>query len=100
MTLLKRRVAGAQGEPAEHNGGGGSLSVAAFEYVEVEETAVVRLTGTWSGRTRPADMALVVSREDGERESFPALADVSRRPHFDRGPWQVTFSAPVGIVER
>src|SRR4051794_17159675 len=102
MTVLKRRTRDAQTDTAERNGGGAALAVAAFEYVEVEDTALVRLTGTWSGdRGHPVDMTLVVSRPGGEEQSFPAMADASMAPraHLERAVWQVAFSAPVNLVE-
>ena len=102
MTVLKRRTRDSRTEAVEGNGGGAALAVAAFEYVQVEDTALVRLTGTWSGdRGHPVDMTLVISRPSGEEQSFPALADASMGPrtHLERAVWQVAFSAPVGLVE-
>src|SRR3954453_2537581 len=101
MTVLKRRTRDAQTDSAERNGRGAALAVAAFEYVRVEDTALVRLTGTWSGdRGHPVDMTLVVSRA-GEEQAFPAMADASMGPrtNLERAVWQVPFSAPVGLVE-
>src|SRR4051794_14442337 len=102
MTVLKRRTRDAQTDRAERNGGGAALAVAAFEYVEVEDTALVRLTGAWSGdRGHPLDMTLVIARRGGEEQSFPAMADASMGPrtNLERAVWQVAFTAPVGLVE-
>src|SRR3954470_23967619 len=102
MTVLKRRTRDAHTETAGRNGGGGALAVAAFEYLEVEDTALVRLSGTWSGgRGHPVDMTLVVTRAGGEQQGFPAMADGSTgsRVKSERAVWQVAFTLPVGLVE-
>src|SRR4051812_698 len=101
MTVLKRRTRDAHTDTAERNGGGGALAVAAFEYLEVEGTALVRLSGTWSGgRGHPVDMTLVVTRA-GDEQVFPAMADGSTgsRVKSERAVWQVAFTLPVGVVE-
>src|SRR3954454_6993871 len=102
MTVLKRRTRDAHTETAGRNGGGGALAVAAFEYLEVEDTALVRLSGTWSGgRGHPVDMTLVVTRAGGEGQAFPAMSDGSTgsRVKSERAVWQVAFTVPVGVVE-
>src|SRR3954447_11729816 len=102
MTVLKRRTRDAHTETAGRNGGGGALAVAAFEYLEVEDTALVRLSGTWSGaRGHPVDMTLVVARAGGEGQAFPAMSDGSTgsRVKSERAVWQVAFTLPVGVVE-
>src|SRR3954470_23537473 len=102
MTVLKRRTRDAHTDRAERNGGGGALAVAAFEYLAVEDTALVRLSGPWSGgRGHPVDMTLVVTRAGGEEQAFPAMADGSTgsRVTSERAVWQVAFTLPVGLVE-
>src|SRR4051812_9234007 len=102
MTVLKRRTRDAHTETAGRNGGGGALAVAAFEYLEVEDTALVRLSGTWSGgRGHPVDMTLVVARAGGEGQAFPAMSDGSTgsRVKSERAVWQVAFTVPIGLVE-
>src|SRR3954465_115105 len=102
MTVLKRRTRDAHTDRAERNGGGGALAVAAFEYLAVEDTALVRLSGTWSGGGgHPVHMTLVGSRPGGEEQPFPAMADGSTGSGVtaERSVWQVAFSAPVGLVE-
>src|SRR3954452_9971032 len=102
MTVLKRRTRDAQTDTAESNGGGGALAVAAFEYLEVEGTALVRLSGTWSGgRGHPGDMTLLVTRAGGEEKAFPAMADGSTGSSVrsERAVWQGAFTVPVGLVE-
>jgi chromosome segregation ATPase len=102
MTVLKRRTRDAHTETAKRNGGGGALAVAAFEYLEVEDAALVRLSGTWSGgRGHPVDMTLVVTRAGGEGQAFPAMSDGSTgsRVKSERAVWQVAFTVPVGLVE-
>src|SRR3954447_15035245 len=103
MTVLKRRTRDAHTETTERNGGGGALAVAAFEYVQVEDTALVRLSGTWSGgRGHPVDMTLVVARPGADEQSSPAMSDGSTgsRIKSERAVWQVAFTVPVGLVER
>src|SRR5436190_654027 len=95
MTVLKRRTRDAHTEMGERNGGGGALAVAAFEYLAVEDNALVRLSGTWSGgRGHPVDMALAVSRAGGDEQSFPAMADGSMGSGVkaERSVWQVAFT--------
>src|SRR4051794_15745288 len=102
MTVLKRRTRDAHTDRAERNGGGGALAVAAFEYLAVEDTALVRLSGTWSaGRGHPVDMTLGVSRAGSEEQSFPAMADgsTSSGVKAERSVWQVAFNVPVGLAE-
>jgi len=100
MTVLKRRTRDSRTEAVEANGGGTALAVAAFEYVQVEDTALVRLTGTWSGdRGHPMDMALVASRSSGEQQSFPAHASAGSRIHLEGALWEVAFSVPTGLAE-
>src|SRR3954470_21247331 len=102
MTVLKRRTRDAHTDRAERNGGGGALAVAAFEYLAVEDTALVRLSGPWSGgRGHPVDMTLVVTRAGGDEQAFPAMADGSTgsRVKSERAVWQVAFTLPVGLVE-
>src|SRR3954449_11040792 len=102
MTVLKRRTRDAHTDTTERNGGGGALAVAAFEYVQVEDTALVRLSGTWSGgRGHPVDMTLVVTRAGGEEQVFPAMSDGSTGSavRSERAVWQVAFTVPVGLVE-
>src|SRR3954453_8128169 len=102
MTVLKRRTRDAHTDTTERNGGGGALAVAAFEYVQVEDTALVRLSGTWSGgRGHPVDMTLVVTRGGGQEQAFPAMSDGSTgsRVKSERAVWQVAFTVPVGLVE-
>src|SRR3954468_23548986 len=101
MAVLKRRTRDAQTETAERNGRRGALAVAAFEYLEVEDTALVRLSGTWSGgRGHPVDMTLVVTRAGGEEQAFPAMSDGSTgsRVKSERAVWQAAITVPIGLV--
>src|SRR5437764_709944 len=101
MTVLRRLTRDAHSETGERSHGG-SLAVAAFEYLAVEDTALVCLSGTWSGgRGHPVDMTLGVSRAGSEEQWFPAMADgsTSSGVKAERSVWQVAFSVPVGLVE-
>src|SRR3954449_5397785 len=99
MTVLKRRRRSAPGEAPEvgapppvaaEAGSSSEFAVAAFEYVEVESTALARLTGTWSGdRGAPVDMRLVLTLpQGGERDEVEGLAEGARTgggPHERAG---------------
>ncbi len=104
MTVLKRRLRGDRldgvGE-AHDQAPASDIAVAAFEYVKVEDTALARLTGTWSAeRDAPVDMVLSVEPPTGGRQEFSGTAKSSARAraHLERTLWQVTFTIPVALI--
>src|SRR4051812_50018470 len=102
MTVLRRRTRDLHTDTAERNGGGGALAVAAFEYLQVEDTALVRLSGTWSGgRGHPVDMTLRVTRAGGPEETVPALSPGSAgsRGKSARARWGGGLTAAGGPRE-
>src|SRR5439155_20239285 len=100
MSVRRRRTRDGRRDSVGRSGGGTALAVVAFECVEGGDTALARLTGTWSGdRAHPADVTLVVSRPSGEERSFAAHVSVGLRTHLEGARWEVAFSLPVELAE-
>ena len=101
MTLLKRRPP-PDTTDRTHDRRDPAVAVSACEYVDVDETALVRITGTSRARRgHPGEIALVVSRAGAAEQTFPAMADgpAGAGAAAARSIWQASFVVPIAFVE-